>query len=143
MINPIPESVIRAIGLLVISIGLTGTATYLRSHEQHYSLGHWKIRELSVAELEKMTDRLLVDARSREHYKVGHIGDAIWLAEETWDETLPTFLDTWRPEHPVVIYCDGGGCAASKRVALRLLEDLPEAQIYVLKGGFPAWRAAQ
>jgi 3-mercaptopyruvate sulfurtransferase SseA len=90
-----------------------------------------------------MQERLVVDARSHELYQEAHVPGAVLLSEEAWDASLPEFLMQWYPDRPVVIYCGVQACAASKRVALRLLADLPEARVYVLKGGFPAWKAAQ
>ena len=56
---------------------------------------------------------------------------------------MGAFLEAWSPEKPVIVYCGGQACGLSKQVALRLLTDLPEAKIFVLTGGFPAWQAYQ
>jgi rhodanese-related sulfurtransferase len=104
---------------------------------------HWQLSEMSVVELREKPEKLVVDARSYGLYEKEHIPGAIQLSEVSWDEALSTFLNQWQPERSVVIYCDGHTCEASKRVALRLLQNLPEARVYVLKGGFPAWKATQ
>jgi rhodanese-related sulfurtransferase len=129
--------------LLTISIGATVGVTVINTQAEHYAWAHWQVRELSVAELSHMPESLIVDARSHQLFAEAHVPGALWLSEEGWDDGLPSFLDRWHPEHPVVIYCDGRACAASKRVALRLLADLPDARVYVLKGGFAAWQATQ
>lgn len=129
--------------LLTISIGVTIGVAVISTQTEHYAWAHWQLQELSVEKLSQMPESLIVDARSHQIFEKAHVRRAIWLSEEAWDDGLPTFLERWRPEHPVVIYCDGRACAASKRVALRLLADLPDARVYVLKDGFPAWQAAQ
>ena len=136
-------SMLRIFTLLAVSIGVSLLVARASSQQAHYAWSHWKICELSVDDLENLTDRLVVDARSRELFEREHIPGAILLSEERWDEGLPVFLTSWQPEHPMVIYCSGQACAASKHVALRLLADLPDAHVYVLKGGFPAWQSKQ
>lgn len=131
----------RSFILLSISAGVSIAMARLHSEQEHFSLVHWQIRELDVAGLDAMTECVVVDARSRQLYEKEHISGAILLSEESWDATLPTFLEQWQPERPIVIYCSGQACSASKRVALRLLMDLSGARIYVLNGGFPAWQA--
>jgi 3-mercaptopyruvate sulfurtransferase SseA len=44
---------------------------------------------------------------------------------------------------PVVIYCGGEKCEASRKIKERLVESLPMENVWVLKGGWPAWKAAE
>jgi rhodanese-related sulfurtransferase len=82
-----------------------------------------------------------VDARPRARYDTGHIDGAVLLNEDEWDALVPEFLNVWDPEKAVVVYCDGGGCEASHDVANRLRRDFAIETVYVLKGGYPAWRS--
>jgi rhodanese-related sulfurtransferase len=82
-----------------------------------------------------------VDARPRARYDTGHIDGAVLLNEDEWDALVPEFLNVWDPEKAVVVYCDGGGCDASHDVANRLRRDFAIETVYVLKGGYPAWRS--
>ena len=82
-----------------------------------------------------------VDARPRARYDAGHIDGAVLLNEDEWDALVPEFLNVWDPEKAVVVYCDGGGCEASHDVANRLRRDFAIETVYVLKGGYPAWRS--
>jgi rhodanese-related sulfurtransferase len=82
---------------------------------------------------------LYVDARHL-GFDQGHIPNAVPLNEEHWKEMLPRFLDAWDPDRKVVVYCDGGACEASKEVADRLRQELQLKEVYVLKGGWPAWQ---
>ena len=108
----------------------------------HYSLGHWSINELSANDLSlAQLNALIVDARASADYQNGHIADALSLNPERWEESLTNFLSAWSPERPVIIYCGSQACGLSKEVALKILSDLPDAKVFVLKGGYPAWQA--
>ncbi len=135
---------IRILQLVVISACLALSAWRLHPDRNHFNLAHWRIAEITARELASLNSvPLLLDAREEEAFAQKHMPGAIHLSGQKWDDELPTFLGAWQPESPVVIYCNGQSCGASKLVALRLLNDLPAANIYVLKGGFPAWEAFQ
>lgn len=133
----------RGVLLCVASAGLATVTAWQHPRPEHFAPEHWRVREVSTLELKRISKLLVVDARARENDDEEHIPGSLLLSEKNWDEDLPQFLEQWQPEHRVVIYCDGQACAASKRIALRLLKDLPEARVYVLKGGFSAWKMAQ
>ena len=82
-----------------------------------------------------------VDARPRDKFAAGHIEGALLLNEDEWKKLVPAFLDAWDPDFPIVVYCDGGNCEASHRVAQRIREELNIGNVHVLKGGMPAWSA--
>lgn len=82
---------------------------------------------------------LLVDAREREAYEANHLPGAILLNENDFDAQFGMFLENWTPEQLVVVYCDGGGCQASRAVAKRLRSDLGAENIYYLEGGIESW----
>ncbi len=108
----------------------------------------WHRREsLDAGEIRAATARLWgegvqwVDARPRRRFAQEHIAGAILLNEDEWGRLVAKFLDAWDPEKTIVVYCDGGGCEASKAVAERLRTELKlENPIYVLKGGWQAWK---
>ena len=83
---------------------------------------------------------LWIDARPAEAFARGHIDSAIRLTGEEWETLLLPVMETWTPGSPVIVYCEGGGCAASQAVAARLQRELGIETIYVLTGGWPAWR---
>ncbi len=84
---------------------------------------------------------LWVDARPRREFNAGHIDGAVLLNEDEWNSLIPDFLNEWDPDKPIVVYCGGGGCQASKAVASRLLTELQIENVRVLKGGLKAWRS--
>lgn len=100
---------------------------------------------LSVAEAREKarTETLLwVDARRSEAYAAGHIPQAINLREDAWEELLTGFIDAWQPGQSVVVYCDGGACAAARSVAARLRREFGLEQVWYLHGGWESWQRA-
>ncbi len=82
-----------------------------------------------------------MDARTGQRYAQGHIAGALLLNNESWDDLVPKFLDAWDPDKKVVVYCDGGGCDAAEEIAGRMRRELQLHDVYVLKGGWPAWQS--
>jgi rhodanese-related sulfurtransferase len=82
---------------------------------------------------------LWVDARSADEYRADHVPGAILLNLESWDELLPNFLDQWSPDKKVVVYCSAATCELSHEVAERLRKS-GIASVFVLKGGWEAWK---
>lgn len=109
---------------------------------------HW-ISDRAVEEIDLATVRrwpagvLWIDARPGAMYHREHIPDARHLPLEEWEERIDGVLDAWRREIPTVVYCAGGDCDASREVALRLKRDAQMDNVFVLKGGWEAWKNAQ
>ena len=85
---------------------------------------------------------LWVDARSVDEYQAEHVPGAILLNLESWDDLLPKFLDDWSPEKKVVVYCSAASCELSREVAERLRKS-GISSVFVLKGGWEAWKAGK
>ena len=97
---------------------------------------------VEAAKVRTWGDRVLwVDARPRQDFEKGHIEGAVLLNEDEWNGLVANFLNEWDPDKPIVVYCEGGGCQASKSVANRLLTELQLENVHVLKGGWKSWRA--
>ena len=69
-----------------------------------------------------------IDARSAKDYEAEHVPGAI--------------LDQWNPEKKVVVYCSSTACELSHEVAERLQKD-GISPVYVLKGGWEAWKSRE
>ena len=85
---------------------------------------------------------LWVDARSADDYEAEHVPGALLLNLESWDELFPKFLDQWTPEKKVVVYCSAATCELSREVAERLRTN-GISSVFVLKGGWEAWKAGK
>ncbi len=83
-----------------------------------------------------------IDARSREAYEKEHVPEARLLNMQEYDALVfEMFDDLSRNEWPIVVYCDSQQCDQSHLVAEKL-HDLGMQEVYVLKGGWPAWKSA-
>lgn len=137
--NPI---LIRLAIILMCTAIAAGSIAWARKDNPHYRWTHWSLSETDATTVAANPNVwLIVDARSEADYQAGHIEGALSLGDHNWDEGLGAFLERWQPESPVLIYCGGQACGSSKQVALRLLEDIPDMKVSVLKGGYPAWEA--
>lgn len=84
---------------------------------------------------------LWIDARSREDFEKEHIPNAILLNEAEVDALLFEHFDRIQSnEKPIVIYCNGLSCEASHRMRDYLKERIAIDQIFVLRGGWDAWK---
>ncbi len=100
--------------------------------------------EVTWAQVGRWTGRVLfVDARDEAAYRRRHIPGALSMDESHWETELPEFIQAWHPGARVVVYCDSEACDASDAVARRLRRELGIEEVYVLKGGWASWLAAQ
>jgi rhodanese-related sulfurtransferase len=104
----------------------------------------WAEPELEPGEIWIVDARALevlwLDARSEADYETAHAPEAILLNEDNWDDGIVELMGAWLTNpRPIVVYCGSDSCGTSKRIAERLREALPEAEIYSLKGGWDAW----
>ena len=82
-----------------------------------------------------------VDARRIKEFEESHLPGALFFDESDWDTGLLELMNIWLIQpRPIVVYCKGEDCDASKRIAERLRKSLPDAEIYSLKGGSAAWQ---
>ena len=89
----------------------------------------------------KALNAIWVDAGGAKKFEERHIPEALLLDEDDWDAGLFELMNIWLIEpRPIIIYCESEGCGKSKRIAERLRESLPDAEIYSLKGGSAAWQ---
>ncbi|MEL6796100.1 MAG: rhodanese-like domain-containing protein, partial [Planctomycetota bacterium] len=84
-----------------------------------------------------------VDARVSSEFEEGHIEGALNISPTALEANSSLFaLDVIDPTLPIVIYCGGGDCDDSHRVA-ELLQDLRGfEQTHVFTDGYQAWADA-
>lgn len=105
----------------------------------------WQEPELAAGEIRledaQVLDVIWIDARSEKEYAAGHIPGSILLNDSNWDTGIQDLMPLWLNKmRPMVVYCSSTHCDLSKRIATRLREALPEAEIYSLNGGWEAWK---
>jgi rhodanese-related sulfurtransferase len=85
---------------------------------------------------------LWVDARTQAEFLREHVPGATRLNLQEWDPLFRAFLDAWQPGFTVLVYCDSPSCGLSHEVAERLRANGIEP-VYVLQGGWQAWKQEQ
>lgn len=89
-------------------------------------------------------DVIWLDARTQEVYEKGHIPGAHLVNEQGFQEQLLGLLDIFQTtDKAVIIYCDGEKCEASRNIHEQMKATVALEDLYILKGGYPAWKAAQ
>lgn len=85
-------------------------------------------------------DVIWVDARSRAEFDQDHAPEAVFYDPADPAGSLGRILERWflSPD-VIVVYCSDQGCDKSKQVAEELRANLPDAEIYSLKGGWASW----
>jgi rhodanese-related sulfurtransferase len=87
---------------------------------------------------------LWIDARPAEHFAAGHMPGALNVGEQQFDEQLVQHLDTLQTNtKPVVVYCSGQKCEASRKVMERLKEMGFVKDAFVFKGGWSVLEKAK
>lgn len=104
----------------------------------------WAEPELAAGEIRladaRALDVIWLDARTLEEFEQAHAPGALFFDEADGDASLLGLMDAWLTQpRPIVVYCGSESCGTSQRIAERLREALPEAEIYSLKGGWDAW----
>ena len=95
--------------------------------------------EIRLADAQAL-DVLWVDARSREAYSKEHIPGALHFDPTKEVDALLEVLELWlEAPRTIVVYCADESCGTSRKVAERLRENIPDAEIYSLKGGWQTW----
>lgn len=134
-----------AILLLVVALAAAGT------HFLHPRAPQWFAEDEPLAADEVTLelvqriwkgDVVWIDARPREAYRTAHIPGALLLNEQEADALLFEHFEKLQSgTRPIVVYCDGHACQASRKMAAYLRERLPGADIRVLRGGWKAWQS--
>jgi rhodanese-related sulfurtransferase len=129
----------QAATLLVIAlIPSVGSAFY------HLGVKSWRIlsdNSVPLSDVQHWGKQVLwIDARSETEYAAGHIPGALLLNLDQWNELLPSLLQVWERDKMVVVYCSSISCQASREVAEKLRDEVGLQSVFVLRGGWEAWR---
>lgn len=105
----------------------------------------WAEAEIGPGEIRAETARALeviwVDARSGEDFAANRAPGAVFYDPSDPPGSLANILQQWLADpRPIVVYCTDADCGTSRKVADQLRTNLPEAEIYSLKGGWQAWQ---
>lgn len=97
--------------------------------------------EITFAQAALLPNKLLVvDARPKSEYKIGHIKNAVNLPADDFENHLGNFLDVWQPEYAVLVYCKTGSANDGASVAHKLKNELKIKNVFVLKEDWRKWK---
>lgn len=134
----------QAAALLMVALVPAVGAAFFHPLRPSWGMAAAGSDQVTWAQAQRWSGRvLLVDARGTTAYHRRHIPGALSLDESRWERDLPGIIQAWRPGDRVVVYCDSEACDTSAEVARRLRREMGIDHVYVLKGGWAAWLAAQ
>lgn len=84
---------------------------------------------------------LVVDAREREFYELGHLPGAVSLPRSQFRQGYAEVLGGTAKPQSVVVYCAESDCVDSTVVA-KALQRLGHTDVGVFRGGWAEWEAA-
>ncbi len=104
----------------------------------------WAAPAIEAGEIRPEDARALeviwVDARSAAEFEESHISGALLYDPADPAGSMAGVLEAWLQQpRVIVVYCSDASCGTSKQVAETLRANLPDAEIYSLKGGWQAW----
>lgn len=135
--------------LLVLPVVPAALTAWLHPRRPDWTALAVQVQEGAVVDLDmdqigrEFPNVLWIDARARTDFDEAHVPGAVHLDESTWDAGFSTLTELWDGQRAIVVYCGGGGCLTSQAVARRLRGELDFNQVYVLRGGWPAWSTVQ
>lgn len=99
------------------------------------------VKTLAAADFEKkaaaMKDKIILDVRTAEEYKEGHLSGATQI--DYYGTDFKSQVSKLDRSKPVFVYCKGGGRSSS---SCEILKDLGFKEVYNLQGGITDWKKA-
>lgn len=128
--------------LLVVMAAVAAFGTHLwhpRAPALHLTQEPLRDDEISMAVIRKKFsgEVLWIDARPADQFAIKHMPGALNVSEQQFDEQLVQHLDTLQMNaKPVVVYCSGQKCEASRKVMERLKQMGFVKDAYIFQGGW-------
>jgi rhodanese-related sulfurtransferase len=96
-------------------------------------LGRLGIKQISPRELDQKKGMVLLDVRTDEEYKKGHIPGSVHVAIADIGDRIKKL----KKDKDIVVYCQSG----SRSIwAIKRLMGMGYKNLYNLKGGYSAWK---
>jgi rhodanese-related sulfurtransferase len=100
---------------------------------------------IELANVKKFVDAraaVLIDAREADEFAAGHIPGAINISIDDAAREPEKLEKLDAHGMPIIVYCGGGDCEASRMLAESLMRDYLKKRVLVFEGGFPGWSSA-
>ena len=91
-----------------------------------------------VEQVIKDRSRILIDVRSRDDYRQGHLPTAKSYPLVDFDSFIGQFVETVPMEQPILAYCSSIDCTDSHTFS-EMLTNMGYSDVKVFSGGFRAW----
>jgi rhodanese-related sulfurtransferase len=96
-------------------------------------LGRWGIKQITPRELDQKKGMMLVDVRTEEEYKKGHIPGAVHVPLAEVGDRIKKI----KKDKELVLYCQSGNRSIW---AIKRLMGMGYKNLANLKGGYSAWK---
>lgn len=123
--------------IIIVSLLVIGFVSVVVVVNKMQGKGINNVRVSDVVELLKEKDLLILDVRTKDEYKEGHIKNARNIAVQSLPQNVSSLLN-WK-EKNVLVYCHSGGRSA---VAGQILKKNGFIKISNMIGGVSAWSVA-
>ena len=91
-----------------------------------------------VRKASKTKDTIVLDGRTRQDYQNGHLPGAYHFAISDFEGGYPLFSRRFSKATRIIIYCRGGDCNLSRRLA-ELFYDKGYSRLQVYSAGYNEW----
>jgi rhodanese-related sulfurtransferase len=128
--------------ILIVLSAAAAWGTYVwhpRAPALHLSQEPLRDDEVSMALIRERFhgEVMWIDARPADQFAARHMPGALNVSEQQFDEQLVQHLDALQTNSkPVVLYCSGQKCEASRKVMERLKEMGFVKDAFIFKGGW-------
>ncbi|GCC51538.1 rhodanese-like domain-containing protein [Chryseotalea sanaruensis] len=122
--------------LLVTSLVLTFTMMNLSCQSQNNAVKQLET-EAFAQKLKQTNTYNLVDIRTPDEYKQGHLDKAVMI--DYYSSDFKNELNKLDKSKPLFYYCASGGRSGK---TIPILQELGFKEVYELKVGFNGWRSA-
>jgi len=126
----------RSIALLVIAAFFGGISIFVNPNSPRYGENTIRKGEIPIESIAVGTDVMWVDARNFMEYRTSHVKGAILVNENDYYKQIGAFLNNWKDDRMVVVYCSSSACPSAENIADRLKRETNASHVFVLHGGW-------
>jgi len=133
---PQPARPVVAIGATVAPPAIPAPGTVSQVNPQPMS---WA----KVEEWTAQRQALLVDTRSEQAFKAGHVPGAVSLPSESTPETIAAFRQRYGTNRALIVYGDAAGSMRAFVTGRQLMRDAGFTSVRFVMEGYREWKAQQ
>lgn len=145
------RSIYQTVVIVLISLGVGSSINFFRSDGAPF-IGDWSVEskttlgtgekiDISLEDAKQLYQQgkaIIIDARSPEDFRAGHIEGALNLPWLSFDQYFDQIIDKIDDNHTIITYCDGENCPLSVDLA-KILIDFGFQDVKVLVNGWSLW----